>query len=669
MQKTGEKFIDFDGTFFLGVQSDLEPGQLPLGHAWMCLNMLNLGGVLTCRPGYQCLVTFPTGRLQGAFLFRPIAGLEQMLVAIAGQIWVADYPFLQFHLVPNIQLSPDARQVFFCQAYQSAQRNTPGSLTSAITVIPTKSIAVIQDGGVTAPAWYDGFNSGHIQGNLFGTPAGGQMVWVGDRLWVQSGNLVFASDAANPFSFVEQIYLGGLSAFVFASEVTAMVITPSIESPQLMVFTGINGSILQANIRDRNSWPSIPNFQEEVIQVGCLAAKSAISHFGRLVWYGPGGFSFFDPAMSGKITTRLPVRDNEMLYSKVTVDDDTSLACAAAFGQFLLLSVPGEDIYNKHTWVLNHASLTSLNDDSGPSWSGYWVGTRPVEWVYGIIAGQERIYHVSVDNDGQNRLWEAFRPNFLDNGCPITWAVFTRGYFGFTAQMQAKPPGELCRLRWADVALAGIAEDLDLGVFYAPGTSGSFKSIMTKTIRVKRGVFDSNRTVNATDILFALKAQSRTVRTEDADIQNIVSDDGCPVEKDDNPAVDTHFQLLIVGHGPASIRYIRPLAATVPPKPSGDPRACQSETMVNAVRFDGAGVSAVDLNTALQTLQSDPIMRFTSAQTALLNYRGLSAVGVGFAESIVSQAAADRVANRIATQFASQNIISQLPSVYSVGLV
>jgi hypothetical protein len=668
MQQAGERFIDFDGTWLSGVKSDSDPAQLPVGYAWQCINMINLGGLLTCRPGYRCLVTFPAGRLQGCFIFRPTAALEQMLVAVSGKLFVADFPFIEFRGVPNISFSPDAALIYWAQTYQSATRTIPGSLVSPITVIPTKSVVIMQDGGVSAPAFYDGSQAGHISGALYGTPSGGPMQWVGDRLWVSVGNQVFASDVDNPLSFVENIYLGGISAFTFAANVTAMAITPSIESPQLMVFTSINGSILQANIRDRNSWPTTPNFQEEVIQVGCNSHRSALSHFGRLVWFGPSGVSFFDPAMSGKITTRLPIRDNEMLSSKVYVDNDNSMIAAGAFGQFLVLSVPAEDNFNKHTWVINHASLTTLSDDSGPAWCGYWIGTRPVEWAYGNVAGIERIYYVSVDNDGQNRLWEAFRPDCLDNGCPITWAMFSRGYFGSTATVQSRPPGERCRMLWTNVALCGIQADTDLGVFYAGGMSSQFLPMLTKLVKVEKGSLDETQEITASSQLFAFKPQSRVLTTEDADMQSQPTDEGCGVEKFDNNNIDTSFQLLIVGQGPATLRYVRPFAQTVEPQSAGNPKACEDEIDLHASRYDGAAVTADDVATLIAALAAAPEQYFTSAQTETIQYRGLSGVGVGFAQSVISQKAADRVASIIATQFAAQQIVQQLPSVISVGM-
>lgn len=662
----GDRLIDYDGTFFRGMKSDSDPGQLPLGYYFSGINVLNLGGTISCRPGYRCLITFPKGNLQGCAIFRPQVGLEQMMAAIDGVIYVATWPFLEFRILPNVQFSPYAAKIYWELTTQSANRLSK-DFSSAIEVIPPRVVMFMQDGGHTAPAWYDGALSGHIRDNPFETPAGGPMKWVGDRLWVGKGNQVFASDIANPFSFREQTYLGGNTSFYFAGDVTAMVKTPSIESPQLMVFTESNASILQASIRTRDLWPTTDNFQIEALQIGCASNRGVVSHYGRVVWMASQGMIFFDPATSGKITSRMPVRDNEMLISKIRLNEDLSGTAIGAFGQFLLVSLPAEDLYNKHTWALNHASLQTLEDDSGPSWAGYWLGTRPVEWAFGNIVGAERIYHVSYDEDGNNRLWEAFTPDRLDNGCPITWAVETRGYFGQTTQSR-KAPGSLCRMAWTDVALAGLAENLNLGIFYAPGVRGSYIQILNKMISVERGSLSHDEEITMHTDLFSFKAQSRTVRTEDANQQSNTLDTGsCGVERKENDSIDESFQLLIVGHGPATIRWVRPFAFSVSEDFSGEPDACKDEAPFNTLRFDGTGVHANDLPTATQELALKALAYYTSNKTVVVDQKGFTAVGVGFAESIVSQSAADRVAEIIAVKQAESELKRDIPPIISAG--
>jgi|SRR5579859_1827730 len=663
----GTRLLDFDSTWPSGVRSDTDPAQTPLGYAWSAINMLNVGGMWACRPGYKCWATLPDGNLQGAAIFRPLVGTEICLAAVDGVIYRSTFPFTTFTPVPGLLFSPFAEQLFFEQTFQSAERITPNNLISAIKIIPSKAVMFIQDGGFSAPGWFDGANAGQLVGDPFETPSGSMMVWVGDRLWVASQEQLFASDIDNPFSFRENIYLGSASSFFFGHEITAMVRTPAIEAPQLMVFTAVNGSIVQANIRDRTLWPTTVNFQQEVIQVGNLSNRSTVSHFGHLVWFGPSGVAFFDPAQSGKITTRLPTRDNEMLVSKSTLDDDLSLVATGAFGQFLCISVPAEDRFNLHTWVLNHASFTSLSDDSGPAWAGYWLGTRPVQWMGGTVQDVERLFHVSVDDDGKNRLWEVFQPNRLDNGCPITWALFTRGMFGQTANVTPKPPGSKIRLKWVDVALSAVEEDLDIAVKYAGGMSGSFKSTLVKKLEVERGSLSNDTEIDINSPIFQFKPESRTIRTEDAAEQTAPESGACGVEKHQDDFIDTNFQLLVVGHGPVTIRWIRPVAIMEAPELTGSPFACQDETGLHAVRYDGAATKADTFAELVTALANAPEDLFTSVETVTLTEDGFVGTGIGTAESIVSQRAADRVAQIIATKFAEQELSALVPFIYSTG--
>lgn len=657
---------DFDGTFFRGQKSDSDPGNLPLGYYWKSLNMLNVGGLLSCRPGHRCIVKFPQGNLQGGTIFRPKVGLEECVVCIDGILYAAPWPFVQWRQIPNIQMSPFARQVFWVLAVQSARRTTT-DFASAIEVINPRNVLFIQDGGSTAPAFYDGSNSGHIRDNNFETPSGGPMVWVGDRLWVASKNIVFASDISNPFSFREQVYLGNVAGFQFNSDVTAMAVTPSLEVPQLAVFTMDNTSIIQANIRERSLWPQTPNFQTQVLPIGCTSQRSVTTHFGRLSWFSPAGIVIFDFATAGKLSVRIPVRDNEMQESKLLLSEDLSLVAGASYGQYTLLSVPAEDSFNRHTWVMNDASFETLSDDSGPSWSGTWTGTRPVEWIYGDIGGANRIFHVSTDEDGENRLWESFRPERLDNGCPIMWALFTRSYFGATGIVKRRA-GDYLRMAFADVALCGVTEDLDLGVFFAGPMRGAFKQILGKKLSVAKGSLQNDQLITGTTQVFAFKPQSRTERTQDVrDMNESIETGSCGVEDEKVEALDEGFQLLIVGHGPATLRWIRCFGYLEPQEDKGNAKACEDEIGFNAVRFDGVGITATDSAQGTLELAEAIAQHFTSNQTFTITSGDFAAVGTGFAESVVSQRAADRVALRVATRVAETELTQALPPIFSVG--
>jgi hypothetical protein len=605
--------------------------------------------------------------LQGGEILRPLVGAEIALAAVDGKIYQSIWPFTTFTQIPELQFSPSAGQIFFEQATQSAERIS-ADLGSAVRLIPSRNVMMIQDGQESAPGWFDGANAGHIRGSEFGTPSGGPMKWVGDRLWVAFDDQLVASDPSNPFSFRENTYLGGQSSFRFSGTVTALAKTPASDAPQLMVFTQANGSLIQANIRDRSLWPTTLNFQEEVVQVGCWSHRSVISHFGKMFWMSPAGVAFFDPTTAGRLTTRLPTRDVEMLEDKIRLNDDLTYAATGKFGQFLMMSLPSEDTFNRTTWVINNASFTSMSDDSGPCWNGYWMGTRPVQWMCGQVSGAERAFHVAHDEDGKNRLWETFQSNRLDNGCPITWALFTRGYFGQTAAVQAKPPGSKCRLKWVDIAVSALEEDLDLGAFYAGGMSGAFTPFLVTKLNSEKGSLSFDLSLDAETQIFSFKPQSRTVRTQDADEQTHTEDGACPVEKDDLDNIDTNFQLLLAGHGPVTIRWIRPVSIMNNEDLSGNPKACEDETGKRAVRYDGEAAKADTDAELVEILSRAPENLYTAVDTATLEQNGFVATGAGVAESIVSQRAADRVAKIIAVKFAEQELSAVQPPFYSIGL-
>lgn len=660
------RILDVDSTWFTGTKSDCDPAIVPLGACWNTINMINVGGMLSCRPGYRCVTSLPEGKLQGAALFRPRVGLEQMLVVVAGAVYVSEYPFKSFQIIDNLLFSPFAKQIFFAQAEQSARRLS-GDLASAIELIDTRRVIFMQDGGSTAPAWYDGSNSGHLRDDAFGTPIGGPMVWSGDRLWVANGSSVFASDIANPFSFREQIYLGGKTSFTFVGDVTAFAITPSLEFPQLLVFTEQNTSILQSNIRERDAWLLTNDFQREIFRTGCVSHRSVISHFGGLAWFSQSGIVFFDAAALSKQTSYLPIRDNEMLISKRSMSDDLSLVAGAAYGQFMLMSVPSEDSFNKQTWCLNAAAFQTLAADSPPSWNGYWLGTRPVEWVYGNIVGTEKIYHVSFDADGQNRLWECFRPERLDNDCPIMSAVFSRGYFGPTSGV--KPPTAPCRFNFLECAVTAIEETLDMAVFFAGSQRGAFKRCMTKQILSSRGSLDYQVSVSANSNIFAFKPQSRRNRSEEVTLQSDDTDTGsCPTEDRAIENIDDSFQALVVFHGPVTIRWLKAFASPEPQEQYAGEAPCEAESTINASRYDGVVATDTTLDGAIAKLDAFREDHFDSHQSVTVVGFGLSATGIGNSESIVSQEAADRVAKRIAQKGAEYEILRSTPPTLSLGL-
>jgi hypothetical protein len=139
------------------------------------------------------------------------------------------------------------------------------------------------------------------------------------------------------------------------------------------------------------------------------------------------------------------------------------------------------------------------------------------------------------------------------------------------------------------------------------------------------------------------------------------------VESPNLEGIDNSFQVLVVGQGPATIRWIRSFALTVPEVITGEPQACIDEIPYNTVRFDGAAQHGDNILQVTEELAVRDIQHFESVKTAVVSEQGVSAVGVGMAESIISQAAADRVANIIAVRMAETEVALTLPPVLSLG--
>lgn len=659
-----DEFIrDFDTKWVNGARSQEDPGSLAVGTYWMTMNMLSVGGVLSCRPGYRCQLSLPDGPLQGGFIFRPRMGFEQMLVVIAGLAYVADYPFTEFRVLEKVRFSTTASQVWFSGPCDQAARRTSTNFVSDIEVLtPPRRVVIIQD-GVSAPAYWDGSTGDHIRNFKWETPIGGPMVWVGDRLWVANGNRVFASDIANPFSFREQVYLGGSGSFSVQGNITAMAKTPDVTSPQLLVFTDSNCTQLLANVRDRESWPTTDNFQTELFRVGAVGQRSIVSSFGQLSWFSSSGFTTLDMALAAKHTSRLPLRDLEMLVSKVQLSgSDLSRVAGGSYGPYILMSVPAADAYNLHTWVYQSAAEETVSGDRPPIWSGYWTGTRPVEWMRSEVP-EDRLFYLSVDLDGRNRLWEAFQPDRLDNGCPITWAFWSRGYFGVGSPTQ-KVPGLNCRFRFSDLALSAIDEDLDVGVWFAGGAKGAFSQIGNFAFSVDRGSLQSGVQVTGETQLFGLKAQSRTFRTGDA-FQQDDNSGVCGVEKSIFGEEDESFQLLVVGQGPASMRWVRAHAQARTEDPSANPDAKSGvKEEPSAVRFDGVGAAGAD---SLATLSAQ-VPNFTGLATYTATSGNYSATAVATTDSLISQQAADRAAARVAEVKAEAEVAGMSPDILGMGI-
>jgi len=648
-----KKLQDGDLLFPLGQDSSTDPTGLVPGYYSRGMNVTNRGGVIQCRPGYRCLLALPAGRLQGFSVFRPKRGVETLVLGVEGQLYTSQAPFDTATALPGGVYSATSQQLFFKQVEQSVEQNPDGSLT----FINPKSILVIQDGGSTSPILYDGTSATYSQGSG-SVPLGGPMEWVSDRLWVARGTALYASDIGNPVSFTESLYIAGVGFFIFAQEITALARTLAIDNAQLLVFTRTTTSQLLASIRDRSTWPTTPNFQKEVFpKIGCVSQRSVRAHYGLLWWYCEQGLISLDAAASGYISSTLPYVDAPMQDSKGRVSQETWGVACCSFENYLLCSVPYSDIFNRHTWCLDF-TVDPGKTQQKPAFNSFWTGTRPVEWLTGEFDSQNRAFYISVDYDGVNRLWEAFMPDRLDNGCPITWWAESRAY-------SFESPGKFKQFRYADIFQTELSGVFDCAVFWAGSHKGKYKRVMTKRILANTDTFIHDHEILPGQELVGLKKQSRYLRTQDG--KAIIAEEtlsACAVESERLDFIDDSFQILVVGSGPGAIRGI--IGYAEPPLNIDDSGRCEAdETENNYVRFDGGASSKDSLDAALAEF-SDEIPVFNSSRTVSLTQDGLTGIGAGTGSSIISQQDADKIATAMANRLAAEQLKLVLPQFISL---
>jgi len=645
---------DGDISFLPGMNSNAHPTQLQPGQYARSMNTVNRGGIVQCRPGRRCKFVCPPGNFQGSEWFIPKQGTRVILFAVEGLVYISEFPFTNYRQIPGISFLPHARQIFFQQVEQSVVINDDGSLT----LIPPRNLMVIQDGGFTPPAVFDGTTAEHQRG-ANKIPLGGPMEWVGDRLWVARDSFLFASDIANPLSFTEAIYFATVRAFTLPGTITALHRTTNPTSPQLLAYTDHTTTLFQASIRDRSQWPTTPNFQQVVLtSIGCTSNRSVQAHYGMLWWWSEHGLVSFDAAGLNFITAALPYRDVEMNDSKGQLSEDCGGIAVVSVENYLLVSVPHSDLYNKHTWVLDTGVFQTLNQMAPPVWNSFWTGTRPITWLVGQVNDTNAFFAFSQDYDGLVRLWEEFTPDRLDDGCPITWYLETRGYFN-------QDPTVKKQFRFAKIYMSELLGVIDVAVFWAGAQRGKYKRILTKRINATAGMLRALDIVTAEDILYSLKKQSRELRTQDAkEIWTNEKQTSCGVEDPLAEFKDESFQLLIVVSGPGAINSV--LTETDPEEGQKLGGACEEDEAENKlVRFDGAGESSKEFLEAADRLATD-LEIFRSNQTATLMQDGFIETGVGEGESTISQAAADKIAECIAIRKAAKHLEEELPAIVSL---
>jgi len=520
-----------------GVNSLVPPDCIGVTQYAWGINIVNRGGIIQTRPGFDYISTIQGKKAQGSIIFKPLNSRPMMLVAADGEIWQASFPFKSFTKIVGLKFRSDVQVVTFVVTLKNADFKEDQSVE-----IVTPTILVIIQDGQTIPGEFDGVTAKHNENIKIGL----WMAFVASALWVFNGARGFVSDLASPNTFRSNDYIAERSNFDMPGDVTGVIQTS--DEKALLVFTETTTTAFQANIRDRKLWATTPDFQKVVLpSIGCVAGRSPVNQYGLTWWMSHAGFINLDAALQSKQTAKLVTVDGRMMRSKRSLAQDLSGCASTYFENFLLLSVPSGGRYNTETWVGDQAPQGEA-DNGSMAWVGVWTGVRPVQWMRTVFGGKERLFFLAFDETSKNgsniHVWEAFKSDRRDNDARIPCQLETGMMMGT----------DLGRFQYAEIDVVELLGDVELRVFVG-GQRGEWLPVKYITLQAEIGCLGSVAfpILTATSILQAFKPQTRFVKTEDFSTQ------GRPfgAESPDTPGKDKGFQLLLEWRGRMGVKAIK----------------------------------------------------------------------------------------------------------------
>lgn len=598
----------------------------PLNLRWL-ENAVTQGAFVQTRPGYKTVLNFDVHEEdtpawnwwtnsgatpederivvhpQMCVSFTPTNGQKQLVFAISGSVFYAlfkpDGSLYDPVWITSLRFNRNADQLVGCRCTQSASI-IAGKYANNIE---PRELLIIQDGVNRAGIW-DGLIGIHANpakritvlpsGDTLYPEAWNQtriglwMAWSGNRLWLNNGQNVYASDLDDPTHFTEELKLQSAPRFTFPGEVTGMIDrgTSGTNRSQVVVFTASTTWTLWSGIQNRlpsaqgQGWAFTPDFQSKIFGgVGCVAGKSLIIHRGLLYWKSEGGTVMFDGTSTVNSSQNLPPIDSEMAYSKLRISPSAQgadITCAGRINNYVWWSVPvGRVIngrrYNGHTQVLDRQTTTVRSTGTGGAfqagttgWQGVWTGIKPVEWANISVGGQERTYALSLDASGVVRIWQGFQANRADNGQRIPWFMETR--------LHPVQPSifEYASFRHFRLLMDQIGGNVDIVGMWR-GLKGNYHELLTTTITATPGsIFTPlpqfSPVVNDT-VHQSFTLQSRTVIS-----RNLLEDVNCTsrnVESAVSDSADHAFGLALRFTGRAAVSGYLLAADSLPDNSEG----------------------------------------------------------------------------------------------------
>lgn len=557
------KTYDLAAAWVGGMRTDVDPLLLSDQQYRSGMNVLCNRGIVRPRKPMRRIATLPTGHPQALTDWVDGSGRVWMVAVVAGKVYVTRSPFSWWYRMTGYEFRADARQVF----HEAAVKNARTESSGVIVTQPPENLLFLSD-GYQQVARFDGNTLEAISPALptFGPPIGTTvMKWSGNRLWCMRGRELHASNIGEPDKFTESRQLAGGGFLAFRRPLTSLA--QPVSRGGLFAFTDVETFYIRSDISDRNSWQTTPDFQQRIFdEIGCIAPKSVVSHYGKCQWLSARGVISLDEAQRTYQTAAFKPLDDAMWENRDRLSRDASQACGASFENLLLFSLPAGDKWNRETWVRDVDS----GGDS-PAWAGAMVGVLPVEWACVQDGSHQRLFCLARESadSAAVHVWE-YDAHGAGSGCmgDAEWPLcqMETGLFKVTADFDVR------QFAHAAIELTDMRGAVQLRVYVAPARSRVYRQILERRLDAGGNVLSLSGDAGPLDYEFvAQRSQSRVVRTEEFQPS---TDDVADVDRpdflndhDSTPSRDRGFSLLIEWRGDCGIRAIR-LFTTA--KSSGD---------------------------------------------------------------------------------------------------
>ena len=406
-----------------GVDSGFPPSLIRANQLSWAVNTTCRGGWATARPGwkkrplnfgYATEALFEDGLFQGAGSYIADDGQAYLACSISGRVFTISVPQFQ---VADITIPGDANlasepKAWFCQAERW----------------------LIVQNGLNRTFLWDGAGSRRAAPNE--VPIGGPMAYGKGRLWVARGSEYFGGDLVwsdqtlgrdSVIRFTENDFLNEGGAFaVPAGPITGLAFAANLDTSlgegDLLVFTSQASYAFSAPI-DRTVWKDLeyPLQRFALLNFGALNQESIAILNGDVLFRAQDGIRSL--AYARRDFTEwgnTPISRQARRALEYDTKALLTYASAINFDNRLLMTVGPQRIQDHGTVhrglvALDYNLVSGMGPKYPPAWEGVWTGLRILQVVTVRVAGEDRAFVFSLNEDDQVELWEITRDALFDH--------------------------------------------------------------------------------------------------------------------------------------------------------------------------------------------------------------------------------------------------------------